>query len=39
MVYGINPNYGRIYLNNKNNCPILNINNQNRGERPKDLKY
>lgn len=28
-----------IILINKNICPILNINNQNRGERPKDLKY
>ena len=33
--YGNNTNYGNIYLNNKNSCPILNVNNQNRVERPK----
>ena len=28
-----------IILINKNICPILNINNKNRGERTKNLKY
>ena len=34
-IYGSNTNYGNIYLNNKNSCPILNVNNQNKVERPK----